>query len=139
MLNIKIVELSETKTFYSYNYPLILLLGIGYYLIIINQFSINFSFLNISYLFDYIHSVGIFKSTLYEYNIDEIILFSTSGPEFNWDNLFISLNQVINIGYILYSYHAISLIVISAILLLAMVSPIILCFTSKNNSPPFFF
>jgi len=134
MLNIKIVELSETKTFYSYNYPLILLLGIGYYLIIITQSTIGSSFSNISYWFDYIHSVGISKSI--ECNINEITLFSISGAEFNWDSLFISLNQVINIGYILYSYHAISLVVISAILLLAMVSPIILCFSSKNNSPP---
>lgn len=137
MLNIKIVELSETKIFYSYNYPLILLLGIGYYLIIINQFNINFSFSNISYWFDYINSVINTKTVCH---IGEITLFSTSGAEFKWDNLFISLNQVTNIGYILYSYHSILLVVISAILLLAMVSPIILCFTNstknKIHSPP---
>ena len=43
MLNIKIVELSETKTFYLNNYAMIVLLGIGYFLIVINQFNINFS------------------------------------------------------------------------------------------------
>jgi NADH-ubiquinone oxidoreductase chain 6 len=137
MLNIKIVELSETKTFYSYNYPLILLLGIGYYLIIINQFNIDFSLSNISYWFDYINSIRVCTSTAC--HMDEITLLSTSGAEFNWDSLLMDIfhsNQVINIGYILYSYHAISLVIISAILLLAMVSPIILCFTSKNNSPP---
>ena len=127
MLNIKIVELSETKTFYLNNYAMIVLLGIGYFLIVINQFNINFSFLNLSYWFDYSNTLIISPT---EYHIEEITLFSTSGTEFNWNSLFISLNQVTNIGYILYSYHAILLVVISIILLLAMVSPIILCFTN---------
>jgi len=127
MLNIKIVELSETKTFYLNNYAMIVLLGIGYFLIVINQFNINFSFLNLSYWFDYSNTLIISPT---EYHVEEITLFSTSGTEFNWNSLFISLNQVTNIGYILYSYHAILLVVISVILLLAMVSPIILCFTN---------
>ena len=127
MLNIKIVELSETKTFYLNNYAMIVLLGIGYFLVVINQFNINFSFLNLSYWFDYSNTLIISPT---EYHIEEITLFSTSGTEFNWNSLFISLNQVTNIGYILYSYHAILLVVISIILLLAMVSPIILCFTN---------
>jgi len=127
MLNIKIVELSETKTFYLNNYAMIVLLGIGYFLVVINQFNINFSFLNLSYWFDYSNTL-ITSPT--EYHVEEITLFSTSGTEFNWNSLFISLNQVTNIGYILYSYHAILLVVISVILLLAMVSPIILCFTN---------
>ena len=127
MLNIKIVELSETKTFYLNNYAMIVLLGIGYFLIVINQFNINFSFLNLSYWFDYSNTLNTSPT---EYHVEEITLFSTSGTEFNWNSLFISLNQVTNIGYILYSYHAILLVVISVILLLAMVSPIILCFTN---------
>ncbi len=133
MLNIKIVELSETKIFYFHNQALIILLGIGYYIVVINQFNINFTFSNISYWFDYINSTFMYSKTIYHISDITSLLWSTSGTEFKWDNLFISLNQVINIGYILYSYHSILLIIISVILLLAMVSPIVLCFTNSDT------
>lgn len=125
MLNIKIVELSETKTFYSHNQALIVLLGIGYYLIIMNQFNMNSSLSSLSYWFDYINTSGMVYTPINHY-INEVTLFSISSTEFNWDINIFHFDQVINIGYVLYSYHAISLIIISAILLLAMVSPIIL-------------
>jgi len=131
MLNIKII--GEPKAYVSYNHPstLLVFLGIGYFFIFSYYFRFSmFRVLNLSNWYD-------FTKLLICYT-DQSAFISSFYPELNWDSLFISIDQICNLGYVLYSHNALLLIITSVILLLGMVGPITLCYTS-NNSPPFIF
>lgn len=130
MLNIKII--GEPKAYVSYNHPsrpLLAVVGIGYFFIFSES---PLGFLNVSFL--NLSNTKIERFSWID-NVDQSTFISTFSPELNWDSLFISIDQICSLGYVLYSHNALLLVITSIILLLGMVGPITLCYTS-NNSPP---
>ncbi|KAG2219184.1 hypothetical protein INT45_008359 [Circinella minor] len=115
MLNIKLVELQDSAENSSNPYPLAFVLGT----LFVSGLSLtnpNITKFDLPTIFDSINLLS-FKSDKLE------TLFVN---HLNWDNLFVSLDQINSLGQVLYTSHALFLIIASMILLLAMVGPIIL-------------
>jgi NADH-ubiquinone oxidoreductase chain 6 len=115
MLNIKLVELQDSTENSSNPYPLALVLGT----LFVSGLSLtnpNISKIDLPTIFDSINLLS-FKSDKLE------TLFVNHS---NWDSVFVSLDQINSLGQVLYTSHALFLIIGSMILLLAMVGPIIL-------------
>lgn len=115
MLNIKLVELQDTTENSSNPYPLAFVLGT----LFVSGLSLtnpNISKIDLPTIFDSINLLS-FKSDKLE------TLFVSHS---NWDSVFVSLDQINSLGQVLYTSHALFLIIGSMILLLAMVGPIIL-------------
>lgn len=129
LLNIRLSEILETSTQYTKNLPLafaISLLFIYEFFTIIpfslNDVSIISSLLNlISYFNAFLLNLNSFNENIVYLNID----LATA------DTTFINFTQIQAIGFNLYTYGALWLIICSMILLLALVAPI---FISKNNN-----
>ena len=133
MLNIKLVELQDSSEDYSNPYPLAFVLGTlfvsGLSLTNKNIWGVHSEQslfgssnesgikLDLSGLFDWVNLLSFKSNTLETLTINHS----------NWDNVFVSMDQINSIGQVLYTSHALFLIVASMILLLAMVGPIILC------------
>lgn len=117
MLNIKLVELQDSTegNSNSNTYPLAFVLGTLFVsgLGLTNPNTIK---IDLPSIFDSINLLS-FKSDKLE------TLFVNHS---NWDNVFVSLDQINSIGQVLYTSHALFLIIASMILLLAMVGPIVL-------------
>ncbi len=115
MLNIKLVELQDSTENSSNPYPLAFVLGT----LFVSGLSLtnpNISKIDLPTIFDSINLLS-FKSDKLE------TLFVSHS---NWDSVFVSLDQINSLGQVLYTSHALFLIIGSMILLLAMVGPIIL-------------
>lgn len=115
MLNIKLVELQDLTEDYSNPYPLAFALG-TLFVISLSIINLNLSKLDLSINFDKLN-LFLFKSN------DLNTLFVSHN---NWDNVLVQLDQINSVGQVLYTSHALFLIIASIILLLAMVGPIIL-------------
>jgi NADH-ubiquinone oxidoreductase chain 6 len=149
MMNIKYIELSEVP--HGGEYTKILPLGaiIGT-LFLLELFSSSLIPLNntinkdiyINILKDNginIYDMGVLKgeNLIKSLFIDnESIFISQTGREI-WDSIFYSFSHIENLGHTLYTYGLLWFIFGSFILLLAMISPIVLCFDKNdfNNSP----
>jgi NADH-ubiquinone oxidoreductase chain 6 len=116
MLNIKLVELQDSSEDYSNPYPLAFVLGTLFVsgLSLTNSNSSKFDLLSI---FDSINLLSFKSDTLETLTVNHS----------NWDNVFVSVDQINSIGQVLYTSHALFLIIASMILCLAMVGPIVLC------------
>ncbi len=115
MLNIKLVELQDSTENSSNPYPLAFVLGT----LFVSGLSLtnpNISKIDLPTIFDSINLLS-FKSDKLE------TLFVSHS---SWDSVFVSLDQINSLGQVLYTSHALFLIIGSMILLLAMVGPIIL-------------
>ncbi|ESO02953.1 hypothetical protein HELRODRAFT_93032 [Helobdella robusta] len=116
MLNIKLVELQDSAEDNSNPYPLAFVLG-TLFVSGLGLTNTNLDKIDLPAIFDSINFLS-FKSDKLE------TLFVSHS---NWDNVFVSLDQINSIGQVLYTSHALFLIIASMILLLAMVGPITLC------------
>ena len=123
MLNIKLVELQDSSEDYSNPYPLAFVLGTlfvsGLTLANSNISTKAGSSLptDLPSIFDSINLLS-FKSD----NLETLTVNSS-----NWDSAFVSMDQINSVGQVLYTSHAVFLIIASMILCLAMVGPIVLC------------
>ena len=132
MLNIRLVELSETGSEYNKNFPLAIIVASTLsYIILSNSLtkSTDQVYL-ITALFDKLNflSSGINSS---ENSIN--VGFNTI-----YNNIFVNYEQIQAVGAIMYSSYSLYLILCSFILLLAMLGPIIITLDSrKSNTPPF--
>jgi NADH-ubiquinone oxidoreductase chain 6 len=115
MLNIKLVELQDSAENYSNPYPLAFVLG-TLFVSGLGLSNSNISKIDLPSIFD---SINLFS---FKSNELETLFVSHS----NWDNVFVSLDQINSVGQVLYTSHALFLVIASMILLLAMVGPIIL-------------
>ncbi|GAB3156837.1 NADH-quinone oxidoreductase subunit J [Nesterenkonia halophila] len=116
MLNIKLVELQDSSEDYSNPYPLAFVLGT----LFVSGLSLansNISKFDLPSIFDSINLLS-FKSD----NLETLTVNHS-----NWDNVFVSMDQINSVGQVLYTSHALFLIIASMILCLAMVGPIVLC------------
>lgn len=154
MMNIKYIELNELSYEYTQNLPLGSIIGILFILELLSSalmplndnnflsFSIfpqafSFGELNLQDQGGLLNELNPIKRGLIEsensFKPDSIfVLFS--GYEI-WDSIFYSLDHVEGLGHTLYTYGLLWFIIGSIILLLAMISPIILCYNDKKNSP----
>ena len=129
LLNIKLTDILETSHQYTKNLPLALSIGILfiYEIYTIIPFPIN----NVSFISYLLNFINIFNELLLKNNINlESILYISTNPTIA-DTSIINLSQIESIGYGLYTYGSVWLIIISIILLLAMISPI---FISRPNT-----
>ena len=129
LLNIKLTDILETSHQYTKNLPLALSIGILfiYEIYTIIPFPIN----NVSFISYLLNFINIFNELLLKNNINlESILYISTNPTIA-DTSIINLSQIESIGYCLYTYGSVWLIIISIILLLAMISPI---FISRPNT-----
>lgn len=116
MLNIKLVELQDSSENYSNPYPLAFVLGT----IFVSGLSLtnsNISKFNFFSIFDFINLFSLKSEILETLTINYL----------NWDNIFVSMNDINSISQVLYTSHSLFLIVASLILLLSMIGPICLC------------
>lgn len=116
MLNIKLVELQDSTEDSSNPYPLAFVLG-TLFVSGLGLTNPNISKIDLPAIFDEINLLS-FKSDKLE------TLFVNYS---NWDNTFVFIDQINSLGQVLYTSHALFLIIASMILLLAMVGPITLC------------
>ena len=129
MMNIKYIELSEINQEYTKILPLGAIIGTLFILELLSStlmplggYQENFLKTNINQL-----------SNLMESNIEnESILITQTGREI-WDSIFYSFSHIENLGHTLYSYGLLWFLLGSFILLLAMISPIVLCFDKNQN------
>lgn len=131
MLNIKLLELQDSSEDYSNGYPLAFVLGT----LFVSGLSLTNS--NISTKVESSFFTDLWSRTKFDLLsiFDSINLLSFKSETLetltinhsNWDNVFVSMDQINSIGQVLYTSHALFLIVASIILLLAMVGPICLC------------
>jgi len=133
MLNIKLVELQDSSEDYSNPYPLAFVLGTLFVsgLSLTNKNNPVASSeqslfgssngaglkLDLSGLFDWVNLLSFKSNTLETLTINH----------WNPDSVFVSMDQINSIGQVLYTSHALFLIIASMILCLAMVGPITLC------------
>ena len=116
MLNIKLVELQDSSEDYSNPYPLAFVLGTFF----VSCLSLTNSYISKFDLPSIFDSINLFS---FKSEAIETLTISHS----NWDTAFVSMDQINSIGQVLYTSHALFLIIASMILCLAMVGPICLC------------
>ncbi|KAI9491462.1 hypothetical protein BDB00DRAFT_754259, partial [Zychaea mexicana] len=115
MLNIKLVELQDSIENSSNPYLLAFVLGT----LFVSGLSLtnpNISKFDLPAIFDSINLLSFKSDKLETLFVNHLI----------WDNLFVSLDQINSLGQVLYTSHALFVIIASMILLLATVGPIIL-------------
>lgn len=112
MINVRINEIIETKSQFKKNLPL------GFSLVVL-FFYLFLSFIPYTYSDQYLPSIYIFDNL------------ETISNSYSLETLTNSLLQIDNIGFSLYVYGAVFLIICSIILLLAMFSAIII--SSNSN------
>jgi NADH-ubiquinone oxidoreductase chain 6 len=129
MMNIKYIELSEINQEYTKILPLSAIIGTLFILELLSNALIPISGLKNEYLKIYFNQL----SNIIKNDIEnESILISKTGREI-WDSIFYSFSHIENLGHTLYSYGLLWFLLGSLILLLAMISPIVLCFDKNQN------
>jgi NADH-ubiquinone oxidoreductase chain 6 len=126
MLNIRLVELTETGADYSKNVPLAIITSVFLsYLILSNSLtkSIDQVYL-ITALFD--------KLNFWNSDINSSSSYINTGFNTIYNNIFVNYEQIQAIGNIMYSSYGLYLILCSFVLLLAMLGPIIITLDKKN-------
>jgi NADH-ubiquinone oxidoreductase chain 6 len=125
MLNIRLVELTETGADYSKNVPLAIIASVFLsYLILSNSLtkSIDQVYL-ITALFD--------KLNFWNSDINSSSSYINTGFNTIYNNIFVNYEQIQAIGAIMYSSYGLYLILCSFVLLLAMLGPIIITLDKK--------
>lgn len=130
MINIRLTDILETENQYTKNLPLAIIIGFLFLFLITDLLNFNlFSDLLInpyhpeeSVLYLYILCTNIYYSGFSEYLVDLLL----SLNNINADMKIIQFSQLEILGYSLYTYFAILLIILGFILLLGMFSAIIL-------------
>jgi len=105
MLNIKLVELQDSSEDYSNPYPLAFVLGT----LFVSGLSLansNISKFDLPTIFD---SINLFS---FKSDTSETLTVNHS----NWDNVFVSMDQINSVGQVLYTSHALFLIIASMIM-----------------------
>jgi len=136
MINVKLAEIQEYGVEQSQHYPLALLLG-SLFLVLIHNFSVvgKFSYYHIFDLLNYFvlkfnGDFGLFSMSP---DMDHRILrFSASRAQGAWDNSFIRFDQIESLGLLLYEPYVLYLLLLSVILLLGMMGPIVLTRTLQD-------
>ena len=121
MINIKLTDILETGSQYTKNLPLAFVVGALYLFIMYTIMPLTFN--NVTT----INSILDFITNLNSLYLNSEILSNTVNSTFNpviADTAITNFIQIQAIGFNLYSYGAILLIICSMLLLLAMVAPI---------------
>lgn len=126
MLNVREGHITEDNTMVVKHYPLAFILGTIFWTLFSNT-SLNWNVSSIYSLFDYFNLLG---SNVGSNQVVRNNLFSTINYPL-WDGSFIEFGQIQSIGFVLYTSHLLWILLCSAILLLAMVGPIVLTSSSK--------
>jgi NADH-ubiquinone oxidoreductase chain 6 len=135
MINIKLTDILETGTQYTKNLPLALAIGILFMfeLYIIMPFTMN-NVSGLSYLLDILTNLnGLVLSEDASINLPVAQVFNSFNDLSLADITFTNFLQIEAIGQGLYTYGAILLIILSAILLLSMVAPIFISTSTVNS------
>jgi len=135
MINIKLTDILETGTQYTKNLPLALAIGILFMfeLYIIMPFTMN-NVSGLSYLLDILTNLnGLVLSADASINLPVAQVFNSFNDLSLADITFTNFLQIEAIGQGLYTYGAILLIILSAILLLSMVAPIFISTSTVNS------
>ena len=145
MMNIKLVELTSVGQEYTKNLPLGTIIGALFFYEILTIFPIQINQINplnpniFYYLNNLFNKLNLIQMD--KYNKTESIYFLKNDIDltlnFNnliWDNKIVSFQQIEAIGHSFYTSYAIWFFLASAILLLAMIGPIVLCLKSASTS-----
>lgn len=147
MMNIKLVELTSVGQEYTKNLPLGTIIGALFFYELLTIFpiqvdinQINLLNLNIFYylniLFNKLNLIQLDSYNKPEslYYLNKDIDLTLNFNNLIWDNKIVSFQQIEAIGHSFYTNYAIWFFLASAILLLAMIGPIILCLKSASTS-----
>jgi NADH-ubiquinone oxidoreductase chain 6 len=135
MINIKLTDILETGTQYTKNLPLALAIGILFMfeIYIIMPFTMN-NVSGLSYLLDILTNLnGLVLAADASINLPVAQVFNSFNDLSLADITFTNFLQIEAIGQGLYTYGAILLIILSAILLLSMVAPIFISTSTVNS------
>jgi NADH-ubiquinone oxidoreductase chain 6 len=124
MINIKLSDIIEYGNQYTKTLPLGL---------IIISLILYYLFLIIPYLFDNLFYGDYIYSLFNLFNINNDYNFISNKTEIlSIETIFKEISQIDNVGFSLYAYGSIFLIILSIILLLGMISAIIISSSKKN-------
>jgi len=136
MINIKLTDILETGTQYTKNLPLALSIGILFMfeIYIIMPFTMN-NVSGLSYLLDFLTNLNglVALAADASVNLPVAQVFNSFNDLSLADITFTNFLQIEAIGQGLYTYGAILLIILSAILLLSMVAPIFISTSTVSN------
>ena len=135
MINIKLTDILETGTQYTKNLPLALASGILFMfeIYIIMPFTMN-NVSGLSYLLDILTNLnGLVLAADASINLPVAQVFNSFNDLSLADITFTNFLQIEAIGQGLYTYGAILLIILSAILLLSMVAPIFISTSTVSS------
>lgn len=137
MINIKLTDILETGTQYTKNLPLALAIGILFMfeIYIIMPFTMN-NVSGLSYLLDILTNLNglvALAADASSANLPVARVFNSFNDLSLADITFTNFLQIEAIGQGLYTYGAILLIILSAILLLSMVAPIFISTVSNQS------
>lgn len=135
MINIKLTDILETGTQYTKNLPLALAIGILFMfeVYIIMPFTMN-NVSGLSYLLDILTNLnGLVLAADASINLPVAQVFNSFNDLSLADITFTNFLQIEAIGQGLYTYGAILLIILSAILLLSMVAPIFISTSTVSS------
>lgn len=130
MINIRLTDILETENQYTKNLPLSLIIGVLFLFLITDILNFNlFSDLLVnpyhpeeSVLYLYIICKNIYYSGISDYLVNLLLSLNNINADMN----IIQLIQLEILGYSLYTYYAVLLIILGFVLLLGMFSAIIL-------------
>jgi NADH-ubiquinone oxidoreductase chain 6 len=135
MINIKLIDILETGSQYTKNLPLAIAIGSLFIFIIFSIIPFNFNNIPaLSFLLDkltYLNTI-LSNSKMVSINLINSILNNNYLSSFS-DTFITEFQQIEVLGYGLYTYEAILLIILSIILLLAMLAIIIISKTKNNK------
>lgn len=128
MINVKLAEIQEYGVEQSQHYPLALLLG-SLFLVLIHNFSVVGKF-------SYVYTFDLLNNLVLKFNGD-FGFFNMSTDihrilRFSWDNSFIRFQQIESLGLLLYEPYVLYLLLLSVILLLGMMGPIVVTRTLQD-------
>nr|YP_010835464.1 NADH dehydrogenase subunit 6 [Perenniporia fraxinea]WFS78697.1 NADH dehydrogenase subunit 6 [Perenniporia fraxinea] len=138
LLNIRLSEILETSHQYTKNLPLALFIGslFLYEIYTIIPFPVN----NVSFTSIFLNLINNLNELLLKNNLNlDNGVFISINPGIA-DTTLINFSQIESVGYGLYTYGGVWLIIVSIILLLAMISPIFITrpktkTSTQDNSP----
>jgi NADH-ubiquinone oxidoreductase chain 6 len=131
MLNIRLVELTETGSNYNKNIPLAIIIASALsYEILSNSLTNGLDRVYlISALFDKLNF------SILSIDNGQIENYINIGFNTIYNNIFVNYDQIQAVGNIMYSSYSLYLILCSFVLLLAMLGPIIITLDKKSNTP----
>jgi NADH-ubiquinone oxidoreductase chain 6 len=138
MINVKLAEIKEYGVEQSQHYPLALLLG-SLFLVLIHNFSVVGKFSYVS-IFDMLNNSAFGGPSGVVLNYNGYYGFSRISTDmdlrllgFSWDNSFLRFDQIESLGLLLYGPYTLYLLLLSVILLLAMISVIVVTQNSSDK------